>query len=541
MLNNNQNIFEHMDSNVKKRTLHIQFSNQSLNQHVYLHHIQGKQALNQGIQTVLLCLSEQIVIPVEQFIGSQVAVDCQIEDGRYFRMSGIVMEAEQGHSDGHLTVYQLHVQDPLALWKYRHNSRVFMAKSVVEIVEIIFSEWKKISPLFASSLLLELKGLEKTYPIRPFTMQQQLSDEEFIKNLLRQEQINFLIDEASAFVNHPSCRIEAQRLCLIDDNKQFAQLTRQNITYQRSPYSIKDRIHCLVEHGALVDMSWKKGAAQQNSDLEHLIVESSILIPELKADVQGSKTEDMKLIQRYNKLGSDQRTETRQFVAYAHVDDAQVGCWFELEGHPNIGVESSTDRELLIIAQDFYKKNELTKVLDDQIMALSKLSHWSYTAFIAYDSHPITTLTLQLRSSLTVPEYNPVKHRVNARPQRAEVIGPIGEEVYVDEWGRIKVHFLLNSDQYSTFTTSSVTKEKNAAWVNVLAPWASSYEGKQFLPKIGDIVVVDFFDGNIDQPFVVGRIHDGQQIPIPVDIKARLPDTQKLNDNYIEEMKAARA
>ncbi|MFX9684540.1 hypothetical protein ABTP08_21000, partial [Acinetobacter baumannii] len=52
-------------------------------------------------------------------------------------------------------------------------------------------------------------------------------------------------------------------------------------------------------------------------------------------------------------------------------------------------------------------------------------------------------LTLIRRQIKTAPEYNPEQHRPIAYPQRAKVVGPQGETIHVDEWGRIKVRFLF--------------------------------------------------------------------------------------------------
>ncbi|MDA3440876.1 DUF2345 domain-containing protein, partial [Acinetobacter bereziniae] len=70
--------------------------------------------------------------------------------------------------------------------------------------------------------------------------------------------------------------------------------------------------------------------------------------------------------------------------------------------------------------------------------------------------------------------------------------------------------------------------DTDSAWVDVLTPWAGEGYGARFLPRIGEIVVIDFFDGNIDRPFVVGRIHEAQRSPSKFDDQGKLPDTKKL-------------
>ncbi|MCU4380049.1 type VI secretion system Vgr family protein, partial [Acinetobacter haemolyticus] len=139
-------------------------------------------------------------------------------------------------------------------------------------------------------------------------------------------------------------------------------------------------------------------------------------------------------------------------------------------------------------------------------------------------------LTLQRRNIKTVPECHPLQHRPAAHPQRARVVGPEGEEIHVDEWGRIKVRFLFtrNDDHSHDGGAGSNNNDTDSAWVDVLTPWAGEGYGARFLPRIGEIVVIDFFDGNIDRPFVTGRLHEAQRSPTKFDDQGKLPDTKKL-------------
>ncbi|WP_369011894.1 phage baseplate assembly protein V, partial [Escherichia marmotae] len=70
--------------------------------------------------------------------------------------------------------------------------------------------------------------------------------------------------------------------------------------------------------------------------------------------------------------------------------------------------------------------------------------------------------------------------------------------------------------------------DTDSAWVDVLTPWAGKGYGARFLPRVGEIVVIDFFDGNVDRPFVAGRIHEAERYPTQFDQKGHLPDTKKL-------------
>ncbi len=170
MLSNIFSALEQLGLSAQKRAIHIQFSNPTLNSQVFLQRIDGTHELNLGIQLELICLSTHATIPLKQFIGCQVAVDQVTDSGQLFRTSGIITTVAQGQSDGSLTLYKLTLEDPTSLWHKRRNSRVFMSKSVVDVIDTIFKEWQGKSPLFASSLSLDKSGLKKQYDIRPFIM-----------------------------------------------------------------------------------------------------------------------------------------------------------------------------------------------------------------------------------------------------------------------------------------------------------------------------------------------------------------------------------
>ena len=209
-------------------------SNSLLNTKVVLQRIDGYQGLNEGQSAELICLATDSYIELKQFIGCQVAIDQVTDQGQLFRTTGIITGASQGQSDGAFSLFRLTVQDPTALWHKRRNSRVFMNKSVIEIIEIIFKEWQDKSKLFASSLKLDLSGLTQTYDVRPFSMQSSESDYAYLTRLMREESINWLIDESDYFIQHNKETIEPQKLRLIDSNDQFSALTRRVIRYHRS-------------------------------------------------------------------------------------------------------------------------------------------------------------------------------------------------------------------------------------------------------------------------------------------------------------------
>ncbi|CDG75884.1 phage baseplate protein [Acinetobacter nosocomialis] len=557
MLNSIHQVLDSLGISPQKRAIHIQFTSPILNDQVFLQRIDGVHALNDGLKAELLCLSTNATIQLKSFIGSQAAVDIVTERGELTRVTGIITHAQQGQSDGSLTLYKLTLEDPTALWKYRRNSRVFMNKSVVEIWEILFKEWQVKNPLLAASLSLDLSGLTKTYDVRPFVMQHNESDWDFLTRLLRSEGINWLIDEAQHIVPSTDTSIQAQKLRLIDANSEYQPLDRKTIRYHRSSaveqYDSMTRLtaerslqpnvmHIQRWQAEILEQEEGVGSVQskhQHSEqydnatlgLEQAWNYAPAWTGDLKGEDGVTKSGNQQVERLNQNLNNYYDAQSKRFIAQTTVRDAYVGYYFELNEHPEIDQHEGSDKSFLIVSKNFFNQNNLPKDLNDQINGLLAKSNWSIQNPENSDERQANQLILQRRHIPTTPAYNPQTHSPVTHPQRAKVVGPEGEEIYVDEWGRIKVRFLFTrSDDHSHDGGAGANNnDTDSAWIDVLTPWAGEGYGARFLPRVGEIVVIDFFNGDIDRPFVMGRIHEAQRHPTKFDNKGKLPDTKKLS------------
>jgi len=90
-------------------------------------------------------------------------------------------------------------------------------------------------------------------------------------------------------------------------------------------------------------------------------------------------------------------------------------------------------------------------------------------------------------------------------PQTAVVVGKAGEEIWTDEYGRVKVQF--HWDRYGK------ADENSSCWVRVAQVWAGGNWGAMFIPRIGQEVIVDFIEGDPDRPIVTGRVYNADNMP----------------------------
>lgn len=104
--------------------------------------------------------------------------------------------------------------------------------------------------------------------------------------------------------------------------------------------------------------------------------------------------------------------------------------------------------------------------------------------------------------------YRPVHTRTKPQIhgiQSAVVVGPSGEEIYTDKYGRIKIQFHWDRE--------GKKDEKSSMWVRVASPWAGSNWGMIHIPRVGQEVIVDFLDGDLDRPVVIGMLYNANNMP----------------------------
>ncbi len=90
-------------------------------------------------------------------------------------------------------------------------------------------------------------------------------------------------------------------------------------------------------------------------------------------------------------------------------------------------------------------------------------------------------------------------------PQTAIVVGQEGEEIWTDQYGRVKVQF--HWDRYGKCDESS------SCWIRVAHSWAGKGWGSVFIPRIGQEVIVEFLEGDPDRPIITGRVYNGCSMP----------------------------
>ncbi len=123
----------------------------------------------------------------------------------------------------------------------------------------------------------------------------------------------------------------------------------------------------------------------------------------------------------------------------------------------------------------------------------------------AQESQPKTTLTTTCIPWNQPWRAEPFEKPVVDGPQMAHVVGPVGEEIFCDEFGRVRIQFPW--DRYGK------SDEYSSCWIRVAQGWAGNQYGSIAIPRIGHEVIVDFLEGDPDQPIVMGRTYHQDNMP----------------------------
>jgi type VI secretion system secreted protein VgrG len=127
-----------------------------------------------------------------------------------------------------------------------------------------------------------------------------------------------------------------------------------------------------------------------------------------------------------------------------------------------------------------------------------------------------TNAGLDYRNTFTcIPDGTPYRPpRRTPRPlihgsQSALVVGPPGEEIHTDKYGRVKVQFYWDRD--------GQRNENSSCWIRVTTPWGGKGYGSVSIPRIGNEVMVAFEEGDPDRPVIIGSLYNAEQTP-PFDL-----------------------
>lgn len=408
----------------------------------------------------------------DDLLGQPVRVELVLRDGSLRHWSGHCIRFGLGKPSGRHYGYDMTVRPWPWFLTRTSDCRIFQDLSVPDIVRQVLADHAVAKTDFR---------LFRSYAPRGYCVQYRESDFDFIARLLEQEGISW-------FFQHDA---GGATLVLVDAAGAHDPAPgAERIAYYDVPGQAPPDVDCLWDwsfsHGvrtgriALTDydferpsaslrVSRERGRSHEQADLERFDYPGLY-----RVTGDGEQYADNRLDEQQARHAGARGTTSAQSLA--------EGCRFTLERHPRD--DQNTDYLVTAIRTRLH--------LD------------------AYESGSTggTELSSQIEVIPHAQQFRPPRLTPKPfvqGPQTAVVVGPAGEEIHTDKYGRVKVQF--HWDRYGR------KNEKSSCWIRVSHPWAGKNFGAIHIPRIGQEVVVSFLEGDPDQPLITGRVYNAEQMP----------------------------
>ena len=415
-------------------------------------------------------------IDLNQLLGKPMSVGLQLADGgeRYFH--GIVARCSQNIDQGQFASYQVTLRPWLWLLSRTSDCRIFQNLSIPQIIKQVFRD------LGFSDFE---DALSRPYREWEYCVQYRETSFDFVSRLMEQEGIYY-------FFRH-----EQDRHVLVLADAYGAHTTVPG--YTSVPYYPKDEQQRERDHMH----NWHLAQQVQPGSLE--LNDYDFQRPSASIDVRSAMPRphtagDYPL---YDYPGTYVKSEDGEHYARTRIEALQTlheqvefsgnarglgsGHLFSLTGFSR----RDQNREYLILAARYYITQE-------------RLESGGGAASAQFDSS-LTCIDAQQSFRPLANTHRPIVKG----PQTALVVGPKGEEIWTDQYGRVKVHFYWDRHDQSN--------ENSSCWIRVSQSWAGKNWGSMQIPRIGQEVIVSFLEGDPDRPIITGRVYNAEQT-VPYDL-----------------------
>ena len=437
--------------------------------------LSGREALSEPYALGLTLLGTDARIDRSQLLGKSVTVTVPTQDmtsPRYFngKVTRVAVSAVE-LSGTRYAVYQLSVESDLWPMQRDRNLRIFQGQTVPQIVKTLLSE---------NQVNVEDK-LTGSYRVWDYCVQYQESSFDFISRLMELEGISY-------FFRH-----EAERhvLVLTDAATQHQPFAG----YETIPYHVTP-----------------SGGSTDEEGISQWALTDSVTPGIYSLDDYDFRKPNAWLFQaRQNPVspqpGSiDVYDWPGRFVEHDHADFyARIRQERWQVEHQQIHGSATA---LGIAPGNTFTLYNAPFFSDNAEYLTTEANYWLEENNYASGSGSQTMHRIDFTVIPSTVTYRPAQKSAWPRtygPQTARVVGPQGESIWTDRYGRVKVKFHWDRLAKGDDTSS--------CWVRVSSAWAGQGFGGVQVPRVGDEVVVDFINGDPDRPIITGRVYNEASMP----------------------------
>ena len=433
-----------------------------------LRSFQAQEAMSKLFFFELDLVSEEFSINYDDIVGQVVTIRINLAEGSSRYWSGYVSRFVQAGRDSNVAVYHATMVPWLWFLDQTTDCRIFQSKSAPDIIKQIFQEYG------FRDFSLNLYG---DFVKREYCVQYRESDFNFVSRLMEEEGIFYYFEHEQGkhtlvLGNDPA----VHKPC---PNQESARYEGTAGGWQDDDVIVQWLLEQEVRPGVFTatDYNFETPTANMQSSVNGKGKWEIYDFPgEYSKRADGDKLVKVRL----------QEQQTPNVVARGTSDcrSFEVGYKFKLTDH---------------YRDDLNQEYVLTALRHSAHHNLGLTSGLGDTNPVYENSFECVPFSTPIRPARRTPV--PVVQGC----QTAVVVGPDGEEIFTDKYGRVKVQFHWDRE--------GKKNENSSCWIRVSYPWAGKAWGGIQIPRIGQEVVVDFIEGDPDRPIITGRVYNAGQMP----------------------------
>ncbi|WP_284427989.1 type VI secretion system tip protein VgrG, partial [Acidovorax sp. SUPP1855] len=452
-----------------------------LGEQLQFRRLQGRESLSELFALDVDLLSESKSLDPKALLGKHATVEVETEGGGRRYLDGIVTRFGLQGEDHRYYAYRLRLQPWLWLATRKSDFRIFQNKTVPDIIEEVLGKYGH--PL--------QKRLTRAYRSWDYCVQYGETDCAFVSRLMEHEGIYYYHQHSAG----------QHILTLADDIvASHSPLAGAAVIPfyppEKAAVADKENIHAWELHQAI------HSGRHYNDDYDFKKPRADL--SNMRQTPPGHAHDAHEVYEwpgGYTEFGDGEayaRVRLQESLTGHSTVRGQSrhralapGYTFTLENYPR---EDQNQAYLLTGLEYHFKENPQVSAAAPGPKGTAQ-EEGSFQRF---------TLLAQPTSVPYTPERTTPKPRTTG-PQTAVVVGPPGEEIWPDQYGRVKVQF--------HWDRIGAMNENSSCWVRVSSSWAGSGFGALFIPRINMEVVVDFLNGDPDHPLITGCVYNADNMP----------------------------
>ncbi|HBJ6961079.1 TPA: type VI secretion system tip protein VgrG [Salmonella enterica subsp. enterica serovar Duisburg] len=408
-------------------------------------------------------------LPLKPMVGKDLCVNIELDGGGKRHISGLVTAARVVGHEGRSVTYELRMEPWVKLLTHTSDYKAFQNKTVVDILDEVLAEY----PYPVEKRLVE------SYPVRTWQVQYGETDFDFLQRLMQEWGIYWWFEHsedshtlvlADAISAHKACPDSP----LVEWHQEGLKLDKEFIHTITANESLRTGQWVLDDFDFTKPRSLLANTVANPRETGHATYEHYEWPGDYFDKSEGEMLTRIRM--------EAQRSPGSRVLGGGNIRTLMTGYTFTLENYPTAEV----NQEYLLMQTLLFVQDNAQHSGQDQ--------HFTFST--RFELHPTREV---FRPQRTVSKPH------TKGPQSAIVTGPSGQEIWTDQYGRVKVQF--GWDRYGKMD------ENSSCWIRVSYPWAGKGFGMIQIPRIGQEVLVDFKNGDPDLPIIVGRTYNQDTMP----------------------------